>query len=64
MRSRNCTQIWWTLRSAISVAFEILVKKLQVKDTEAYLKIMRINYETFWEISTAILVILPFAISV
>ena len=46
------------------MAFEILVKKLQVKDTEAYQEMMRINYETFWEISTAILVILPFAISV
>ena len=64
MRSRNCTQIWFTLRSAISVAFEILVKKLQVKDSEAYQEMMRINYETFWGISTAILVILPFAISV
>ena len=64
MRSRNCTQIWSTLRSAISVTFEILVKKLQVKDTEAYQEMMRINYETFWGISTAILVILPFAISV
>ena len=63
MRSRNCTQIWCTLRSAISVTFEILVKKLQVKDTEAYQEMMRINYETFWGISTAILVILPFAIS-
>ena len=62
MRSRNCTQIWSTLRSAISVAFEILVKKLQVKDTEA--EMMRINYETFWGILAAILVILPFAISV
>ena len=42
------------------MAFEILVKKLQVKDTEAYQEMMRINYETFWGISTAILVILPF----
>ena len=54
MRSRNCTQIWCTLRSAISVTFEILVKKLQVKDTEAYQEMMRISYETFWGISTAI----------
>ena len=46
------------------MALEILVKKLQVKDTEAYQEMMRINYETFWGISTAILVILPFAISV
>ena len=46
------------------MAFEILVKKLQVKDTEAYQEMMRINYETFWGTSTAILVILPFAISV
>ena len=30
------------------MAFEILVKKLQVKDTEAYQKMMGINYETFW----------------
>ena len=59
MRSRNCTQIWCALRSAISAAFEILVKKLQGKDTEAYQEMMGINYETFWEISTAILVILP-----
>ena len=41
------------------MTFEILVKKLQVKDTEAYQEMMGINYETFWEISTAILVILP-----
>ena len=59
MRSRNCTQIRCALRSAISVALEILVMKLQVKDTEAYQEMMGINYETFWEISTAILVILP-----
>ena len=64
MRSRNCTQIWSTLRSAISVAFEILVKKLQVKDTEAYQEMTRINYQTFWGISTAIFFILLFAISV
>ena len=64
MRSRNCTQIWGTLRSAISVAFEILVKKLQVKDTEAYQEMMRKKFETFWGISTAILVLLPFTISV
>ena len=57
MRSRNCTL--YALRSEISAAFEILVKKLQVKDTEAYQEMMGINYETFWEISTAILVILP-----
>ena len=64
MGSRNCTQIRCALRSAISAALEILVKKLQVKDTEAYQEMMRINYETFWGISTAILVIWPFAISV
>ena len=64
MGSRNCTQIRCALRSAISAALEILVKKLQVKDTEAYQEMMRINYETFWGTSTAILVILPFAISV
>ena len=43
MRSRNFTQVWCELRSEISVAFEILVKKLQVKDTEAYQEMMRIN---------------------
>ena len=41
------------------MAFEILLKKLQVKDTEAYQEMMRINYEAFWGISMAILVILP-----
>ena len=46
------------------MTFEILVKKLQVKDTEAYQEMMRINYETFWGILAAILVILPFTISV
>ena len=46
------------------MTFEILVKKLQVKDTEAYQEMMRINYETFWGISTAILDILTIAISV
>ena len=49
---------------AISVAFEILVTKLRVKDTEAYLEMMRVNYETFCEVLTATLVISPFAISV
>ena len=41
------------------MALEIFVMKLQVKDTEAYQEMMGINYETFWEISAAILVILP-----
>ena len=49
---------------AISVAFEILVTKLRVKDTEAYLEMMRMNYETFCEVLTATLVISPFAILV
>ena len=46
VRSRNCTQIRCALRSAISAALEILVKKLQVKDTEAYQEMVGINYET------------------
>ena len=36
-------QIWHALRSAILVAFEILLKKLQVKDTQAFLEIVRMN---------------------
>ena len=47
MRSRNCTQIRCMLGSAISVAFEISVKNLQVEDTEAYLEMMEIDYRTF-----------------
>lgn len=46
------------------MAFEILVKELLFEDTEAYQEMMMINYETFWGISKAILVILPFASSV
>ena len=36
-------QIWQALRSATLVAFEILLKKLQVKDTQAYQEIVRVN---------------------
>lgn len=32
------------------MAFEILLKKLQVEDTEAYHDMMRINHETFCKI--------------
>ena len=38
---------WRMLRSAISVAFEILVEKLQFGETEAYHEKMTINYKTF-----------------
>ena len=41
-----------------------LVKKLLGEDTEAYQEKMRMNYETFYEILTASLVILPFFISI
>ena len=41
-----------------------LVKKLRGEDTEAYQEKMRMNYETFYEILTAFLVILPFFISI
>ena len=64
MRSRICTQIRCELRSEISVEFEILVKKLEAEDTEAYQEMMRINYETFWGIPMPILVIMLYAISV
>ena len=43
MRSRNCKQVLRALRSAISVAFEILVEKLRVEDTEAYQEMKRMN---------------------
>ena len=43
---------------------EILVKKLEAEDTEAYQEMMRINYETFWEIPMPILVIMLYAILV
>ena len=46
MKSRDCKQIWRALRPAISVVFEILVKKLRIEDTEAYQEMMRMNYET------------------
>ena len=36
-------QIWQALRSAILVACEILLKKLQVKDTQAYQEIVSVN---------------------
>lgn len=39
------------------MACEILVRKLQVKDTVAYQDMMRMNYEKFYKILTAILVI-------
>ena len=35
-RSCNFKQVWDVLRSAISVAFEILVKKLWAEDSETY----------------------------
>ena len=46
------------------MAFEILIKKLQVEDTGAYQEMIRMNYKTFCEILMATLVILPFAILV
>ena len=55
----NCKQN--APRSAISMALVILVKKLWIKDTEAYHKITRMNYKTLWEILVAICH-LPFAI--
>ena len=51
-RPRNCKQN--APRSAISMALVILVKKLWIKDTEAYRKITRMNYKTLWEILVAI----------
>ena len=50
MRSRISKQIWRALRSAISVAFEILVKKLRFEDNEAKQKTMRMKYEIICEI--------------
>ena len=59
----RCKQILRALRSEISVAFEILVKKLQVEDNEAYEEIMKMNNEKFCETLVAtILVSLPFII--
>ena len=46
-RLHYCKQIQCALKSDYSVAFEILLKKLQVEDTEAYHDMMRINHETF-----------------
>ena len=43
---------------------EILVMKLEAEDTEAFQEMMRINYETFWEIPMPILVIMLYAILV
>ena len=40
------------------------VGKFRVEDTEAYQEMIRMNYKTLREILTAILVILPFAVSV
>ena len=54
MRSRISKQIWRALRSAISVAFEILVKKLRFEDNEAKQKTMRMKYEIICEILMAI----------
>ena len=34
--TRIYNQVWCALREAASVAFEILVKKLRVEDTEGY----------------------------
>ena len=64
MGSRKCKKVSRVLRSATSVAFEISVNKLRVEDTEAYQGMMRMNYETFCEVLTTTVVILPFAISV
>ena len=50
--------------SNFPVEFEILVKRIRVEDTEAYQKMMRMKYELFCDIVTAILVIWPFAISI
>ena len=50
MRSRSCKQIWGTLRSEISVAFEIF-GQLRDEDTEAYQEKMRMNFEKkFWRL--------------
>ena len=54
MKVRNHKQIWHALRSANLVVFEILVKKLQVEDTEAFQKMMRMTWETFCKILLAI----------
>ena len=64
MRSRKCKKVSRVLRSAISVASEISVNKLRVEDTEAYQGMMRMNNETFCEVLTTTVVILPFAISI
>ena len=40
-----CKQIWRAPKSAISVTFEISVKKLRFEDTEAYQGMMRINQQ-------------------
>ena len=65
MRLCNCKQIWRELRSAISVVFEILVKKLRVKDThEAYQEMKRMNCKISCRIFATTLVILPFDILV
>ena len=50
--------------SNFRVEFEILVKRIRVEDTEAYQKMIRMKYEPFCEIFTAILVIWPFTISI
>ena len=43
MKVGNYKQIWCALRSVNLVVFEILVKKLQVEDTEAFQKMMRMT---------------------
>ena len=50
--------------SNFSGILKFLDMRLRVEDTEAYQEMMRMNHETFCEIFTATLVILPFVISV
>ena len=64
MRSRSCEQIWGTLRSEISVTFEIFGQEVARWRYWSLPEKMRMNYETFYEILTASLVILPFFISI
>ena len=40
-----CKQIWRAPKSAISVTFEISVRKLRFEDTEAYQGMMRMNQQ-------------------
>ena len=41
----NCKQIWRAPKSAISVTFEISVRKLRFEDIEAYQRMMRMNQQ-------------------